>query len=174
MTLRECANCQATNKTNHLRCKNRTCTTGKFCWIHLQKILKLRVKTSTIPNAGKGLFASTGKNTNGVVFKKNQIIAPYTGREYTKADFETQFPGDQLKPYALLVGRNKYVDAFSTQSSVARYANDCKGSRKRCNAKLTEAGNLKAKFNIKEGQEILASYGSDYWGNSKKRKRKKT
>ena len=41
---------------NGKRCKNRTRKSHK-CWIHLGKEDNLRIKPSTIPNAGLGLFS---------------------------------------------------------------------------------------------------------------------
>ena len=55
----------------HTRCKKRTQRT-KQCWIHLLKNRNLRIKKSTIPNAGLGLFA--GKKT-----KKGTSLGFYTG-----------------------------------------------------------------------------------------------
>ena len=69
------------------------------------------------------------------------------------------------------------MDAASTQSGLARYANDCrvaniregdcKGNNSRF-VKVTRAGKttvwLRATKNIKAGSEILISYGRKYWG----------
>jgi SET domain-containing protein len=70
------------------------------------------------------------------------------------------------------------MDAASTQTGLARYANDCRSANKRAgqckgnNSKFdmttTRAGKttiwLRATKNIKAGSEILISYGRKYWG----------
>lgn len=175
-TIVVCDTCHAPTKSQR-QCKRRTCMTHPYCWQHLQSIMHLQVKDSTIPGAGKGLFAAKlpGKNKQKrVVFRANQIIAPYTGEKLTKKQLDQRYPGDTLGQYVLQLSKDRYIDARKTDSSVARYANSCQKTSKKCNAKLANnTGNLKVKpnVNIKEGEEILTSYGKEYLFHSNKKKK---
>jgi hypothetical protein len=75
--------------------------------------------------------------------------------------------------YAVAWRRGKVVDAKSTQHSVGRYANTCRGvdkRRKKCkgnNVKMSRDFtrrhiSLKATKKIKKGQEIFNTYGSGF------------
>ena len=58
------------------RCKNRTTKTNK-CWLHLAYRDNLRIKPSTIPNAGLGLFFYK------LHVKRYHKLGRYTGRRTT-------------------------------------------------------------------------------------------
>jgi len=120
----------------------------------------LRVKRSTIPKAGKGLFTK-------VDIPKDSLIVEYLGK-VTK--WKDAAHGDGLNPYIFYVNRNKVIDAWKTPKHLARYANDAKGLVKvkglRNNAEYTTKKGrayIKATRNIPAGSEILVSYGDDYW-----------
>jgi hypothetical protein len=58
------------HNNNGQRCKRRVCMATPYCFSHLPEYLHLKVKPSTIPNAGKGLFAfDKTKNEN-----ENEIV----------------------------------------------------------------------------------------------------
>ena len=170
-TKRECDTCSATSAKTGTRCKRRTCATHPYCWQHTQSIQKLKVKDSQV--AGKGLYAAKLSKENKkkkkmwrgkvVVFKKTEKVVKYGGKLYTKEQFNRKYPGDYTVPYALELKGKKYLDARSTKAGVGRYANDCKGTRLPCNARLSENGFIVATKNIYEGDEILVPYGRDYW-----------
>ena len=48
--------CTGTTKKGQ-HCKQRTAK-GQYCWNHMSSVLGLRLRTSTVPGAGLGLFAS--------------------------------------------------------------------------------------------------------------------
>lgn len=146
------------------RCKNRTIVRFPFCWRHTESVLGLSVTKSSISGGGMGLKAKKK-------FKKNDIIAEYTGDQISIAD-----AAKSKSKYIACYG-GKCIDAGNaTKSSVARYANDCRSGNKRSgeckgnNAKLTYhvrngvlKVRLKALRTIVEGKEIFASYGREYW-----------
>lgn len=53
--VRECGRCKKI-KPDGARCRLRTCKTFPYCWIHLKYKEGFRVKDSTIPGAGQGVF----------------------------------------------------------------------------------------------------------------------
>lgn len=156
MSLRECDRCHYI-KPDGTRCRLSTCTTGRYCWIHTRKRYMLRVKPSTIPNAGKGLFAATADFTAG------QNIVPYTGDVLTRAQLHARYPNNDGQ-YVLQAAGDRFIDARSTQSSVGRYANTCRGTNKPCNARFTNGRDpsIRATRYIPDGSEILVPYGSAF------------
>ena len=72
---------------NGSQCRRKIILGTPYCFQHLEKIKHLQIKTSTIPNAGKGLFAydKNARRQNQVVFHQNTTIIDYGG-EYITAE----------------------------------------------------------------------------------------
>ena len=132
--------------------------------MHTRALFDLRLKPSLIQGAGKGLVTTKAIN-------KNKNIAKYTGDIKTIADYN-----DNKSGYAVSIPKHRVVDAASTQSGLARYANDCRAHNQRAgqcngsNARFvvnTVAGNttiwLRSTKHIPAHSEIYVSYGIDYW-----------
>ena len=111
MSVRECDRCHGINVSG-ARCGRRTCKTGTLCYQHLSKQVGLAVRPSTVPGAGQGLFT-----TRPITAAKKRIIA-YTGELLTKPQVDARY-GEGVGSYVLQT-RQGYLDARSTQSSVAR------------------------------------------------------
>jgi hypothetical protein len=148
-------------------CKRRTLK-GHHCAGHMKLLQRLAVAKSSIAGAGLGLFAAKG--TGG--FKPGERIALYTG------DWVELLPGSagdqQGGNYYLEINRKLAVDAARTNTALGRWANAPTGARGpngrplRPNAKLVQVqaqkhGALRASRRIKPGEEILVSYGRQYW-----------
>ncbi len=121
---------------------------------------QLRVKRSSLPKAGKGLFTK-------VFIPKGTRIVEYKGRTRTWKEI-TDDPA--FNGYVYYINRRHVVDAKKTFTALARYANDAKGlSNKdglRNNSEYEEDGRkvyITAMKNIPEGAEILVGYGKEYW-----------
>jgi len=119
----------------------------------------LVVKTSTLPNAGNGLFTK-------VDFKKGDIITEYKGRRRTWAQVED----DVHNGYIYHIDDDNVIDALKNINTFGRYANDAAGlarvSGLRNNAEYFEENNrvfIRATRNIATGREVLVSYGRLYW-----------
>ena len=172
-TVAESAKCRGRTEGGAV-CTRNTLVTHPYCWQHEIKEENLRVKPSAISGAGKGLFAQDKirpkpEDNSKIVFHKGDKIAAYGGEILNKAELDRRYPGDTMAQYVLQVNKNKYIDARNTKAGVARYANDPRGSGKTANAKLKAApaadkGKLEASRNIHENEEILTSYGPEYWG----------
>jgi hypothetical protein len=158
MTIVECVRCKFI-KRNGQRCKRNTCVRKDYCWQHLRATLGIDVRPSTLPGAGMGLFAYK-------TFPNRSKVASYSG---------VLVPSSEAKDsqYAVAWRRGKVVDAKSTQHSVGRYANTCRGAdkrRKKCkgnNVKMARDFarrhiSLKATKKIKRGDEIFNTYGSGF------------
>jgi hypothetical protein len=151
------------------RCRLRTralsnstgaCNSSPICWIHLRSKTGLRVKTSTIPNSGKGLF--TERN-----LAKGAPIGEYTG--------VTRPASAPRTSYDMGLTHGRKVDASDPlKSSVMRYANH--KPRSSANARIMDqsrgtAANgctmIRAAKPIRATKnsptEIFTNYGTGYW-----------
>lgn len=121
---------------------------------------QLRVKTSTIPGAGKGLF------TQKPIAKGTRIIE-YKGKASTWKDVNHD---EGNNGYIYYVSRNFVLDAQHDKTILARYANDARGIGRvkgivnNCEY-VTEGTRvfIEAAKDIPAGGEILVSYGPEYW-----------
>lgn len=120
----------------------------------------LYVKRSTIPGAGKGLFTKK-------IIPKGKRIVEYTGKvtawKYTEHK-------NGLNAYIYYINRYNVIDASNNKNSLARYANDAKGSKKidtlTNNCKYEEDNTrvyIVSKKEIPANAEILVGYGKQYW-----------
>lgn len=120
----------------------------------------LVVKKSRIPGAGLGLFSLKA-------IKKGVPIVEYRGRLESWAKVR---PTDGYNPYLLRVNTKLAINALPYKKAPGRYANDAMGiSRKeglKNNAEYQLEGKrcfIYAKRNIGRGEEILVSYGREFW-----------
>jgi hypothetical protein len=154
------ANCKNGN-----RCRKRVIIGLPYCYVHLLSVMHLRIKPSTVVNAGLGLFASDPKaGENDIIFNKGDVIAKYTGELINKAELEHRY-GDNTAPYALEISKDKYIDA-ATERGAMSLANHT--SSKSANASFQNPNyrnnsvTVKAVKNIKNNTEILINYGNKY------------
>jgi hypothetical protein len=92
-------------------------------------------------------------------------LIQYTGEQLSKTQHDARYGANEEGQYVLRLAPDRYIDARSTQASVARYANACDkpGARKQCNARFNSVGKLVAVEKLKKGQEVLTKYGRDYF-----------
>ncbi len=120
----------------------------------------LCTRKSTIPGAGKGLFAKE-------FIGKDQLIIEYKGEITTYKKVQEYAV---MSTYVYYVNENHVIDARAFPENLGRYANDADGIASfpgiTNNAKfvvLNKRVYLKAIANILPGSEILAAYGKPYW-----------
>ena len=79
--------CKAVNK-NGTRCKRTTTTIGSpYCYTHLLNQKHIKIQPSTIPSAGKGVFAVDPKRLPGtIIFRNGDVIVPYASEWITTED----------------------------------------------------------------------------------------
>jgi len=121
---------------------------------------QLYVGESTIPGAGQGLFTK-------VFIPKGTRIIEYTGRVSTWEEADHQ---EGLNAYIYFMSEEHVIDASKRKRSLGRYANDARGMKKikglLNNSEYVEVGKrvyIDAKKDIPAGEEILVSYGKEYW-----------
>ena len=163
MAERECVRCKAVKK-NGMRCSRKTWKYSDMCFQHTKQKKGLQVKKSKIKKAGLGLYATKD-------FKKGQKIADYGGVAIvvSYAQYEQNPSG-----YGIHLNKKEVLDGKSTQSGLARYANNCRKANKqkrecvRNKAKIkvntrTKKGTLRATEKIEKGEEIFTSgYGKSF------------
>jgi len=165
--------CNHVNPNTHRRCKNRVVIGVDLCWLHDRTDLKLKIAQSTIPNAGKGLFAYDNKlagangprprRGNPVVFYSGAMICRYNGQIITAEKLHQRY-GEFTAPYGMTVNQSRgiYEDG-ATRRGIGSLAN------------TNTDHNINAHFEIRNGvivlvankpirnnEEIFADYGNDY------------
>lgn len=131
--------------------------------------MQVKINKSTIPNAGKGLFA-VSKDNNDTVFKPGDPIVQY-GNNTNEISFQKLMKNcnndpEECTTYVFCNGTKCWDDMEKT--SPARYSNDCFNTKNKCNSKFQMIDGypwLVAKSEIKNNDEIFTSYGPSYWTN---------
>ncbi len=150
-------------KKNNERCKKNCVLPFEYCYSHLPIKLNLQIRKSTIPNAGKGLFAyKPYSNPNDIVFKKNQKICNYNGDHINLNELNARY-GNYTAPYAVKISNNEFIDS-ALERGVGSFANTKNNHN---NAEFTisyqhHTASLKAKRNIRNNEEIFLGYGRAY------------
>ena len=182
----QCAQCTAVMPhKNNQRCSRRVCMGLPYCHSHVTKLLKVKVMPSTIPNAGKGLFAfqsgvkQTDPDYPPVVFTANDIICPYAG-EVVNENVLNQRYGPHTAHYAaklfvprrgLRANQKLYEDA-ALHRGIGAFPNHSSQHQHR-NARLVfddvsvpgkVFAEIQATRTIRHGEEIFVSYGPEYIG----------
>ena len=124
--------------------------------------MALIVKTSLLPNAGKGLFTDK-------LIKKNKKIIEYKGEIIDWKEYEKRVKEDK-DGYLFYINKKRCIDAFSTPRYKARFANDAEGigrvkglKNNACYEIFGDRCFIVAERDIKANEEIFVSYSKDYW-----------
>jgi hypothetical protein len=156
--------CEGTNKDG-TQCKERAVIIGlPLCFQHTASVYHLKIKQSTIPNAGLGLFAyDRTKADNEIVFKPGDDICNYFGEVVTKEILDARY-GDYTAPYGIVVSanQNKYEDT-AIQRGIGSLINHQVRSRTNCRfVNNHHFIKIRAHKNIRNGVELFINYGNDY------------
>ena len=119
----------------------------------------LKIKSSSIPNAGLGLFTS-------IDIEKGTRIVEYKGKITTWKEVEHDI--DNF--YLYKVNTQHVINAKEDHKALGRYINDANGLKKvkglTNNCIYVQDGlsiYIEAKRDIPAGSELFVSYGKDYW-----------
>ncbi len=154
--------CNGGNK-NGSRC-SRKCVIGTpYCWTHLLSKCSLRILPSTIANAGKGLFVLNKREPDGAVIIRNgETICPYGGELIDKDTLEERY-GNKTAPYGIQLSRNQYRDAGCARGVGSLINHDSQRANVMYSVdQRAKTVSIKAKRNLKNGEELFISYGRDY------------
>ena len=121
---------------------------------------QLRIRRSTLPGAGKGLFTTK-------FIPKGTRIVEYKGKITSWKDADTRDGGNG---YIYYVKRYHVIDALPRPKALARYANDAHGMIRvkgiTNNSDYVEYGlkvYIESKKDIPANSEIFVGYGKEYW-----------
>ena len=124
--------------------------------------MALLVKTSQLPNSGKGLFTTTN-------IKKGTRVIEYLGEIIDWKEYERRVERDE-DGYLFFINKKNCIDAWNTPQHKARFANDAaglgrvKGLKNNC---VYETGENRCYIlstrDILAGEEIFVSYTKEYW-----------
>lgn len=124
--------------------------------------MSLIVKTSQLPDAGKGLFTTKP-------IKKNSKIIEYKGEIIDWKEYEKRVSEDK-DGYLFFINKNRCIDAYATPKFKARYANDAMGIKRVKGLKnnatyqvFDDRCYIVAERDIDAGEEIFVDYTKEYW-----------
>jgi hypothetical protein len=155
--------CEGQTKTG-TQCRRNTVMGTGYCYQHLETIKHLKIKASTIPGAGLGLFCfDRKKQPNEIIFRENDIIIEYDGDKVSDNELVERY-GDYTAPYAIHLVRTENIDSACLRgigAFVNHKPHTQANARLANNRNYTEA-RVTATKNIRNGSEIFASYGNSY------------
>lgn len=155
------ASVRCSAETNGRRCNRKVIIGTPMCWQHQRLRQKVKIADSEIENAGKGLFAyqppRARQRRNGVVFRAGSHIVPYGGELISNDELQRRY-GSFTGPYALRVNNRTIRDTACNRGigSLANHTNE-----NDANAVL-RPNSVVAVRPIRNGDEILVSYGDEY------------
>lgn len=137
-----------------------------LCFQHTTALLGLRVDQSKLNSQMQGLFVcSNNHGANEIVFRKGDEICPYFGEIINKKTLSDRYPGDTTAPYALQISKNRFIDSACLQSIGAKANTASSGFRNNARFSISHKlpyARIVATGNIRNGDEVLVSYGSQY------------
>jgi hypothetical protein len=152
------------------RCARRSVIGCPYCFQHLRSDRHLRIKPSSIPNAGKGLYAEdTTQAQNAIIFRRGDDIIEYIGENITRQQLNQRYQ-IHTAPYAIQVRGDDnsngplYIDSALVRG-VGSLSNHRAGNHQ--NAKFVvnfrnNTAKLRAIKNILNNSEIFVNYGHQY------------
>jgi hypothetical protein len=159
----QCAQCAATSARSGAQCGRRVCIGLPCCWQHLRSNYNVTIQNSMLH--GKGLFAWANGGNAQILFRKGDRIVPYGGELLTHAELVDRY-GPDTAPYGVKLSNVRFVDGACSRGA-GSVANASSGGSPP-NAKLVvnaQKGSvsIRATRPIRNGDEILVSYGPAYW-----------
>jgi len=125
----------------------------------MRSILHLDVVPSSIPGAGRGLFSLVPRS-------KGDHLVEYLGELISAQDVERRYPKGDVGIYCLSLSASLFIDSALSRG-VGASANAARRNTKP-NARFVAdsrsgTARLEATRRIRADEEILLSYGRDYW-----------
>lgn len=149
-------------KKNGQQCKNHCIIGTPYCRAHLLYQHFLVIKTSTIPNAGLGVFVKNiHKGNNEVVFKTGDRICAYDGEVITQEVADHRY-GNNTAVYGVSL-HNHMVEDGALRRGIGSLINH-KPSHANCRLSINAHNRCQiiATKNIRNNTELFLSYGRSY------------
>ena len=152
--------------TNH-HCRKRCLIGLSKCWIHLLSDNHLRIKPSTIANAGSGVFTRKRIDHPTRVFKINDKICEYEGKVITQHNL-TQRYQNKTPPYGILLhkehGEQLYEDGAEYRGIGSLINHSSNNNKINCRFSIKRNNRIQvlATKNINKDTELFVDYGDEY------------
>lgn len=148
------------------QCKKRTVIGIRYCWQHLLKVKRLRIKAS--PISGKGLFAiDKTQGPDAIIFRPGDRIIAYDGERVSKETIDARY-GEWTAPYGIRARAGVFENG-ATQRGVGTLINHA--DKKYANSRFSVGNDHRVYFVatriIRNNREILCPYGPSYRFNEK-------
>lgn len=154
--------CESATK-HGTRCGRHACIGTRYCWTHLLRDKKLRVKKSDTAGAGKGLFAmDIDKTDNQRVFAVSDFIIEYDGDVLNQSEIDRRY-GEHTAPYAIgLSRRSKKIEDAACRRGFGALINHSHSPNCEFQLMRNNRVSVVAIKSIKNNTELLADYGTAY------------
>lgn len=149
-------------------CKKRTIMSLDRCWIHVRIDYHVKIADSSIPNAGKGLFAfdnTAPDNNNNIVFKKNECLFSYLGEVITRDTLDERYGQPDAEqhtaPYAIeLTKKSQEYEDAALHRGIGSLINHGTTSQANCRFSITKNNRIviRATKDIRNGKELRINY----------------
>ncbi|MCS6999415.1 MAG: SET domain-containing protein-lysine N-methyltransferase [Bacteroidota bacterium] len=139
------------------RCRRLTTLTHPYCYHHTRIVHGVEVRESTIPGAGKGLFAVRR-------LPKDTFLFYYDGDRLSVQEYTERYAELGVGPYAIELNATTVIDARRTDAGVARFICSYHGSGRKPNVQYYTTGTCVEVWTIRTiepGEELLADYGEE-------------
>ena len=147
---------------------SRTCVIGcPLCSQHLMIEKHLKIKKSTIPKSGLGLFAyNPAVGPNAIIFRGNdeagELICMYDGEIINKAELKRRYK-TFTAPYGVEISANRYEDAARIRGTGAFVQHSDDVNKINCRLGLRNHRiAIFATTNVKNNKELFADYSDEY------------
>ena len=164
----QCDRCTYVNETTQRQCRRNVCIGLRMCWQYTIMVSHLRIKQSTNPDAGKGLFVQSKDHANNeVVFRINNVICSYVGEHMSNRQMDQRY-GNKTANYATQgIRRNDNIDSACLRGigSLINHSNMPNAEIQLNRVARRRVVQVVALGDITNGQEIFINYGPDYMFN---------
>jgi hypothetical protein len=110
----QCGQCNRFTKNGN-QCRRRVCFGYPSCWQHTIADYGIKIRSSTVINGGKGLFATRN-------IPQGTWICPYLGELITETCLNIRYPGDETAIYVEPLRPGVYIDS-ACQRGIGSMAN---------------------------------------------------
>jgi len=166
-------------KSDGNRCRRKVVIGLEFCFQHLELKRHLKIKKSTIPNSGLGVFALDSRlpsdDTKTILFRGERnkkrgtgdFITNYNGETISNTEMEDRYH-DNTAPYACRINPRAVVDAACSRGLGSMINSTTSYSAANCEFVQRRVGHqpvgvyVRARKNIRNGEELKVWYGKDY------------
>lgn len=163
----KCVRCKGRTASGQ-RCSRITCIGTPLCWSHMLKEYQLKIMPSTVPAAGKGLFAwHPTSDANIILFRQGDVLLEYEGEMISRAELDRRYDEEDeehVAPYAYGAG-NFVVDAACERGAGSLINHSDQARNINCKFVYdprTAILSVVATKNIRNGHELFMNYGEGY------------